>query len=134
MKYWHFSVGLTILALVLVRIWARLSGPTPPIVPAPSPLVAKAAKAVHLALYALMVLMPIGGWLILSGEGKAIPFWGFELPPLAGENKDFAELVEELHEIGGKIGYALIAIHAAAALYHHHVVKDNTLRRMLPGR
>lgn len=134
MKYWHFSVGLSILALVVVRIAARLAGPAPPIVPAPPAYVASAAKAGHIALYALMVMMPIGGWLILSGEGKAIPLWGLELPPLIGEDKDFAGLIEDLHEIGAKIGYLLIAIHAAAALYHHHVVKDNTLRRMLPGR
>lgn len=133
MKAWHFTLGLTVLALVVIRIAARFMGPTPPIVPEPPAWQSLLAKLVHLGLYALMVLMPIGGWLILSGEAKAIPFWGIELPPLIGENKDFAELIEEVHEIGGKVGYFLIGLHAAAAIYHHRVVKDNTMRRMMPG-
>jgi cytochrome b561 len=81
-----------------------------------------------------MTLMPILGWVILSAEGDPIPFWGLELPPLTAPDKALAEEVEELHETIGNIGYFLIGGHAAAALLHHYVIKDNTLVRMLPRR
>lgn len=134
LKAWHYTLGLTVFALVWVRIVARLLGPTPPIVPEPPAMQALVSKVVHLALYALMIFMPIGGMLILSGEAKAIPFWGFEIPPLIGENKELAETVEEIHETFGNIGMFLIALHAVGAIYHHRVVKDNTVRRMMPGK
>ncbi len=133
LKGWHFTLGLTVFALVWVRIVARLMGPTPAIVPEPPAMQALLAKLVHVALYALMILMPIGGMLILSGEAKPIPFWGLELPALIGPDKELAETIEEIHATFGKIGYALIAIHAAGSIYHQHVVKDNTLARMMPG-
>lgn len=72
-------------------------------------------------------------WLILSAEAKTIPFYGLSLPPLAVENEDLAELIEEIHEVVGILGYCLIALHAAAALFHHYIQKDNTLLRILPG-
>jgi cytochrome b561 len=86
----------------------------------------------HAAIYALLLAMPIAGWIILSAEGKPIPFWGFNLPPLVGVDENLAKAVEEIHETGGTIGYFLIGLHAAAALYHHLVIKDDTLVRMLP--
>lgn len=134
LKTWHFMLGLSILFLVGVRIAARLLAPTPAIVPAPAPWQAWAAKGMHLALYALMAGMPIVGWLILSAEGKPVPFFGLELPALAGKSHGLAESLEDLHESVGKIGYFLIGAHALAALFHHYIVRDDTLRRMLPGR
>jgi superoxide oxidase len=56
------------------------------------------------------------------------------LPALIGENKDLAEQLEELHEVVGTTGYFLIGLHTVAALYHHYIVRDNTLTRMLPER
>lgn len=135
LKAWHFTLGLTILALVLVRIAVRFATPTPPILPPLSSLQKTGAKLGHIALYVLMVAMPIGGWLILSGEAKPIPFWfGIEMPSLMPENKDLAEVIEGVHKTFGKIGYFLIGLHAAAALAHHYIRRDNTLVRMLPGR
>jgi cytochrome b561 len=131
LKTWHFMLGLSVFALVWVRLAARLAGGTPPITPPPPALLALAGKVVHVALYALMIAMPIGGWLILSAEGEPVPFWGLTLPPLVGPNEELAELIEEIHETAGTVGYWLIGLHAAAALFHHYVLRDNTLRRML---
>jgi cytochrome b561 len=78
--------------------------------------------------------MPLLGWWLLSAEGKAIPFFGLQLPALVAENHDLAEQIQDVHETLGGIGYFLIGAHALAALYHHYVVHDNTLLRMLPGR
>jgi cytochrome b561 len=88
----------------------------------------------HILLFALMIGMPLAGWLLLSASGKPIPFFGLELQALTGESKSLAKLVKEIHETGGTVGYFLIGLHAAAALFHHYIVRDNTLLRMLPGR
>lgn len=132
LKAWHFMLGLLVLVLVIARIALRLAAPTPQIVPTPPHWQKLAAQVMHLALYALMLGLPLAGWLILSAEGKAIPFFGLELPALVNPNEKLAELIEEIHETAGSAGYGLIALHAAAGLFHHYFMRDNTLRRMLP--
>lgn len=134
MKSWHFMLGLSVLVLVIVRMAARLLRPALPITPIQPDWQRWLARAVHLSLYVFMIGMPIAGWLILSASGKTIPFFGLSLPPLIGENKVLAGQVKELHETVATVGYFLIGLHAAAALFHHYIVKDNTLRRMLPIR
>lgn len=134
LKTWHFMLGLSVFALVWLRLAVRLTGPTPRIEPTPSPLQSILAKIIHLALYALMIGMPLAGWLILSAAGKPIPFFGLHLPALIGENKELAKTIAEIHETVGAAGYYLIGLHAVAALFHHYIVRDNTLARMLPRR
>jgi cytochrome b561 len=131
-KTWHFMLGLSVFALVWLRLVARFRGGTPPIVPAPPAWQNAVGHGMHGALYLLMIAMPLGGWLILSASGKPIPFFGLQLPALVAENKALADQVKEIHEIGGTIGYWLIGLHAAASLFHHYVQRDNTLRRMSP--
>ncbi|WP_336975259.1 cytochrome b [Sphingobium aromaticiconvertens] len=134
LKSWHFMLGLAVLALVIARIIARVIKSKPPITPEPPVWQVLLANITHFALYAFMLTMPIAGWVILSASGKAIPFFGLELPALVGQSKALAGQVKDLHETVGSIGYFLIGLHALAALYHHYVVKDDTLRRMLPNR
>jgi cytochrome b561 len=125
-------LGLSVLVLVFVRIYARLLTPIPGITPEPAPWQNLTAKVMHIALYALMIGMPFFGWLLLSVSGKPIPFFGLELPALASKNKALADLIKEIHETGGTVGYFLIGFHALAALFHHYFVRDNTLLRILP--
>lgn len=134
LKTWHFMLGLAVLALVVIRLIVRLSSRKPPITPEPPAWQTLLANMTHFALYAFMLVMPIAGWVILSASGKTIPFFGLELPALVDQSKVLAGQVKEVHEAIGTIGYFLIGLHAIAALYHHYVVKDDTLRRMLPGR
>ena len=131
LKTWHFMLGLTVFSLVWFRLIARLLQVTPSIKPDITKWQHSLAKAVHVCLYILMIGMPIGGWIILSAEGKSIPFYGLSLPALIAENKDTAELIQDIHETVGLVGYYLIGLHAFAALFHHYVIKDNTLGRML---
>jgi cytochrome b561 len=130
-KTWHFMLGLTVLALVLVRIAVRLLTRSPPIIPAPPKWQQLASRATHGALYALMIGMPLAGWMILSAKGVPVPFFGTELPALIAPDKALGDWIKEIHETAGTVGYWLIALHAAAALAHHYFWKDNTLRRML---
>src|SRR5690606_12861692 len=128
LKMWHFMLGLTVFFLVWVRVSARLIAKTPPIVPAAPKWQLIIANVVEFALYALMIALPVLGWVTLSAEGKTIPFFGLHLPALVSENKALAERTEEIHVTIATIGYFLIGLHAAAALFHHYVQRDNTLR------
>lgn len=134
MKSWHFSLGLSVLGLGAFRVGLHFLDPAPRIHPPPPRWQTLLAKAIHLALLALMVLMPFLGWLALSAEGEPIRFLGWDLPALIGQGEDAADWAEDLHEAGGTLGYLLIGIHAAGALFHHYGVRDDTLRRMLPRR
>ncbi len=129
-KNLHFSLGLLVFGLVWLRIVFRVLGNTPAIVPAPPSWNAKASKLGHLALYALMVVLPLVGWAVLSARGKPIPFFGLDMPALIGQDKPLGRTLKDIHEWGGTVGYFLIGGHAVAALVHHYFVKDNTLRRM----
>jgi cytochrome b561 len=131
---WHFMLGILVFVFVWLRLAVRFSGPTPLIRPAIPHLQEVSAKLLHLALYVLMIGMPLTGWLLLSATGKPIPFFGLQLPALIAENKDLASQVKEIHEFVGTTGYFLIGLHALAALYHHYIKRDNTLTRMLPER
>ncbi|MCU4122159.1 cytochrome b [Variovorax sp. N23] len=135
LKPLHFMLGLTVLALVAVRIVSRIgAGRAPAIVPAAPRWQSGLSHLMHLALYAFLVAMPILGWAVLSAEGKPIVFFGFPVPPLIAPDADLADQIQEVHEALASVGYVLIGLHAVAALYHHYVQRDNTLRRMLPGR
>jgi len=134
LKAWHFMLGLSVFALVFVRLAIRFAGPTPRIQPELQVWQRRFAQLVHALLYVFMVVMPVLGWLTLSSEGKPIPFFGLQLPALIAPDKAFADPLNEIHETIGTIGYYLIGLHTAAALFHHYVMHDNTLLRMLPRR
>lgn len=134
LKTWHFMLGMLTFVFVWLRLAAIFSGPTPLIQPTLPRSQEISAKLLHLALYVLMIGMPITGWLLLSAAGKPIPFFGLELPALIGENKDLAHQIKEVHEFVGTTGYFLIGLHVVAGLYHHYIKRDNTLTRILPGR
>ena len=131
MKTFHYMLGLSVLLLALLRLSLAAAGPAPAIVPPLPKWQALTALLMKAGLYALMIGLPIAGWLILSASGKAIPFFGLALPPLIAKSKDAADTIKELHEAGATAGYFLIGLHAAAGLYHHYVVRDNTLKRMM---
>lgn len=134
MKSLHFMLGLLVFGLTWLRLAARAMHPTPAVQPALPKWQAQAAAAAHLALYAIMIGMPLMGWLALSAAGKPVPFFGLTLPALIGPDKLLAGQIKEVHEVVGTAGYFLIGLHAVAALFHHYIQRDNTLRRMLPQR
>jgi cytochrome b561 len=132
LKMWHFMLGLCVLLLIWVRLFFIIKNKSPEIVPTPPRWQHMLSKAVQGVLYLLMIGLPILGWLMLSAKGKVIPFFGLELPALMAENKELGDLFKKIHETGGTIGYYLIGLHTIAALFHHYVMRDNTLLRMLP--
>jgi cytochrome b561 len=134
LKSWHYFLGLSVFALVWVRLLARVAGRVPPILPNPPRWQRRVAHAVEFAIYVFMIVMPVLGWLSLSAAGKTLSYLGLELPHLIGTDKGLSNRLEDIHGLIGNVGYALIGIHALAALIHHYVQRDNTLRRMLPSR
>jgi cytochrome b561 len=133
MKTWHFMLGLSVLVLAVLRLCVRLSAPTPRIVPTPPLWQTRLAGLVHIALYVLMIGLPLAGWLMLSASGKPVPFFGLQLPMLLDANKELAGQIKEVHETVATAGYFIIGLHALAALFHHYIARDNTLLRMLPS-
>lgn len=132
MKTWHYAVGLTVFAIAGLRLVLLPFTRTPPIVPEPTPWQRGAARAMHVALYAFLIAMPLLGRLALSAKGTPVAFFGWELPALIGRDRPLARNLKDIHELIGTLGYFLIGTHALAALFRHHVMRDNTLRRMSP--
>jgi cytochrome b561 len=134
---WHKSFGILILTLTILRLVWRVINPSPPLPDNMQPYERVLAKFTHLALYVLLIAMPLIGWLMISTSSRNIPtvvFGLFTLPRIASPDKAMHEFYEEAHEAVAFIIIAIVAFHAIAALKHHFVIKDNVLRRMLPGR
>ncbi len=132
LKSLHFSLGLSVFALLWVRLALRLVYRAPPHQPPLPAWQHWPAAAVHAALYLFMLATPLLGWLLLSAGGDPIRWFGMELPALVAPSGDLEERIEDLHETFGQAGYFLIGLHAAAALFHHYVLRDGLLRRMWP--
>lgn len=131
---WHFQLGLLVLILAVLRIVLKVRAPDPEVQPPLTRVQHLAAKAMHGALYLIMLGMPVAGYIGRMLAGRPTVFFGIPLPTFLAENKDLAENVFDLHGLIGNTAYFLIGIHAAAALYHHYFQKDNTLLRMLPAK
>lgn len=134
MRTWHYMLGLSVLVLAALRLFISLSSPSPAITPDPPGWQKSTSRLVHFFLYAFMIFMPVAGWLTVSAAGDPIPFFGLHLPALIGTNEALSEAIEDVHKSGATVGYFLVGLHAAAALFHHYFLRDNTLRRMLPFR
>lgn len=133
LKSWHELCGVTVLGVVIVRLFIRRAcRGTPPIVPNPPQWQQILAKAMHVILYMFLIAMPVLGWFVLSAKGQLDLPLGLHLMPLIAPDKPLGKTLEDIHETIGNVGYYLIGLHALAALFHHYWMRDNTLRRMLP--
>lgn len=132
MKSWHYVLGLLVLPLALVRLAARLAGTLPSAASRVPGWQRTLAALVKMGLYALMLGMPLAGWLLLSAEGGTVVVLGWELAPLVGPSESLAADMEDVHEAGAMLAYVLLGLHILGALYHHFVLRDGTLRRILP--
>ena len=129
----HKTLGVTILVLALIRLVVRLRTGAPPL-PADLPEPMKlAAQLSHYALYALMILMPLVGWAMLSAANYPIVLWGgARLPAIAPPSDSLHTLLWNTHVYLGLAFYALVLLHVAAALFHALVRRDGVFRTMAP--
>ena len=130
----HKSIGLTVLALVVARLAWRVYAGKPEPVPGTPTWQQRIANVTHWVLYAVILAMPLSGWLYDSASGLR-PFLWFGLvnvPKLVAPDEGLRDLAHEAHEWGFWVLLALVLAHAGAALYHHLFQRDATLARMLP--
>lgn len=142
----HKAVGASVLLFFVLRLWWRCINPHPHM-PASMPnWQIYSSQATHFALYALLAIMPISGYL---GNGSGVDFWIFSIPGFAKTTigiwtMDLMGITFEQWEVpfdyfhyniaGPFLFWMIIAVHAAAAIYHHYVEKDDVLKRMLPEK
>jgi len=128
----HKSIGLVLLAVMLGRVLWRFISPPPPALPNHGKLTRMASKAGHGALYLGLFAVMIAGYLISTADGVGIPVFGlFEVPALVSNLPDQADVAGEIHFY---LAWGLVifaGLHALAALKHHFIDRDATLKRML---
>lgn len=131
----HKSFGVVILLLMLLRLGWRLISPPPPL-PAGMPgLERLAAKTSHLLLYLMLFAQPVIGLLHSAAANFPVVVFGtITLPALIGPSEPLKNFLAGLHGWLAVAILVLVLVHAAAALRHHLILKDDILRRMLPGR
>lgn len=132
----HKSFGVTLLILMLVRLWLRLRNGAPAHDPPLEPWQRIASTAVHHLLYIALIVQPVIGWLATGAGGFPVTFFGLDLPKILAKDE---ALSGTLYAVHGLIGWALIvliALHVGGALMHWLVLRDRVITRMslLPPR
>ena len=128
---YHKWIGVTVFALMLTRMGLRLSGSTPPWPAAMTAWERGAARATHVLLYALLLVIPVSGWLWSSALGFQTVWLGLvPLPDLVVRDKALAATFGGLHKLLNFSMIALLTLHVAAALRHHFILRDDVGRRM----
>ena len=131
----HKSLGMLLLAVVICRLGWRLLHPKPGHARQGKWTAEQiVARLVHAAFYGLLIAVPLLGWAYLGYAGKELEVFGVNIPPVSDfGDPDIAEVLLLLKAILAWGMLALIGLHAAAALFHHYVRRDDVLRSMLPS-
>ncbi len=132
---WHKWLGVTILALVALRLLSRLLTGAPAYPDSMKKWEKQVASGTHVLLYLLMFGVPLSGYFYTSAAGFPVVYLGlFELPTIIGPNPELKPVLKELHEILTTVMLIAVGLHVAAALKHHFIDKDGIFQRMLPGK
>lgn len=129
----HKLIGLVILLLILSRLIYRLTHGAPADEPTLTVFEKFASHATHWGLYALLLAVPVLGWIGISLYGAREVFGIFSIPGLVVQNTDAAAQIFQWHKYGAILILLLAGVHIAAALFHYVVRKDGVLSRMLPS-
>ena len=132
--FFHESIGLTLLALTALRLIVRRFS----VLPEESGLIpwleAMAARVTHVLLYVILLAMPVSGFLFRTARGDAVDVFGlFSVPALLPPSEAMRKAAWFVHTNGQVAVYVVIGLHAAAALYHLIVRRDDVMARMVPG-
>ena len=129
----HKALGMTVFVLVLLRLAWRVFSPAPPPPADLNSLPRRLAQGTHGLLYALLLVMPLMGWVSSSASNLTVTWFGlFEFPDLVDADSGLAELATEIHAKLAWLLSATVIVHVSAALWHHGVRRDDVLWRMLP--
>jgi cytochrome b561 len=127
----HKQIGMIALGLLLLRWLWRQINPLPPLVATIPQWQQVAAIVVHLSFYALMLALPVTGWLMSSYAGIPVLFFGTALPDPVPQNAALFGMFRQIHDYLGYAIGVLVCLHAGAALHHHFLLRDRTLHKML---
>ena len=128
---WHKWLGVSVFLLVWLRLAWRVTHRPPALPETLSPRMRLAAHAGHGLLYALMIAIPLSGWLMSSAKGVQTVWFGvLPIPDLLARDRELGDLLQQVHKLLNLLLMLTLAGHVAAALWHHFVLKDNTLKRM----
>jgi len=129
----HKSTGLTLLVLIAFRLLWRSLDLTPKLPPLTPQWQRLAARASHAMLYVLMLVMPLSGWAYNSASNTPLRWFGvFRVPALLGPDRELKDFLGDLHEVSAIALAVVLSVHVLAALKHHLIDRDATLKRMLP--
>ncbi|MGA7982648.1 MAG: cytochrome b [Chromatiaceae bacterium] len=128
----HTTLGVTIVLVIVIRLLWRLTNPVPTLPDILASWQKVLAHTTHYLLYFLLIAMPIVGYLTVNAAGHPVPFFTVELPAVIGKSAVLKDILAPIHSAGAFVLIALVVLHAAAALRHEFLLKDNTLRRMTP--
>ena len=129
---WHKWIGTTVFLLTCARLLWRLGHPAPPPVAMPA-WQRHAATFAHALLYVLMLVVPVSGWIYSSSTGVQVVYLGLvPLPDLVPKDRELAAILKAVHVSLNITMVVVIAIHAAAAMKHHFIDRDEVLTRMWP--
>lgn len=130
---WHKSLGLTVFAVTALRLAWRAATPTPPLPSNMARTERWLAGAAHVTLYLIVLVMPLAGWCYSSASAYSVSFFGwFVLPDLVPADETLADVFQLMHRVLAYLLCIVLALHIAAALYHHLVRRDNVLASMVP--
>lgn len=130
----HFTFGVIILAVAVVRLIVRLVQGEPPRDESLPVWQVHLSHLVHWLLYLLLFVVPVLGWINASYRGMPIVMFGLELPQLVAKRAAGWGWTGDVHGLLAQYGMlTLVALHVAAALYHYFIRKDSVLQRMVPG-
>ena len=130
---WHMSLGVLIGLVILVRLAWRLSSTAPALPDTVSAWQEKAARVTHLALYGLLLAIPLVGWAWASANGWTVTLFHTAILPALLPTGTLTDLFGDLHALLANLMLAAVGLHVAAALWHHYVLGDNLLARMWRG-
>ena len=130
---WHKSFGLTILMLAVLRLVWRLVNPTPDLTVETRRWERVLARISHVLLYALIFAMPLTGWMMSSAKNYPVSWFKlFQFPDLVAPAEQTFHQMQDLHHLLFKVLVGVALLHAAGALKHHFIDRNDVLKRMLP--
>jgi cytochrome b561 len=130
---WHKWAGVTIFAVVTLRLLWRLFHRPPPLPDSTGRWQRRVAAATHWALYGLMFAVPLSGYFYSLAAGFPVVYLGVvKLPVLIGPDPALKQTLLDLHYLLNMALAGLVLAHVGAALKHHFIDRDTVLRRMLP--
>lgn len=131
----HKSIGVTTALLVILRVWWRLTHPTPALPDTVPAWQVKVSKISHALLYTCLIIMPLSGFSASQFTKYGVTYFEmFKIPPLGWEDKVIYDFLQGIHGVTATVLMVVLLIHILAALKHLLIDRDKVFQRMLPGK